>query len=127
VTKQFIDNLKGTKDKLQEIRDIARSLKTALYDQEWELVGNLIGKEWEIRRTLADGVSTGRIESIMEAAKEAGAWSSKICGAGGGGCMITMADPEHRGVVETAIQSTGGTLIPMKFDLQGVSAEVTSQ
>jgi D-glycero-alpha-D-manno-heptose-7-phosphate kinase len=127
MTKGFIENIGQTREKLVKIRDIAREMKPALQDQDWKKVSHLMAHEWEIRRTLADGVTTRRIESIVAAAKDAGAWASKICGAGGGGFMITMCEPENRSRVQSAIQQAGGSVAPMKFDYDGVQAALKSE
>jgi D-glycero-alpha-D-manno-heptose-7-phosphate kinase len=123
ITKGFIDGKNGIRDKLIKIRDIARSMAEGLISGNWEVVGKLIDEEWQVRRTLADMVSTPRIEAIMLAASEAGALANKICGAGGGGCMITFVEPGKRSEVEKAIVNAGGTLMPFTIDRQGVRIE----
>lgn len=57
-----------------------------------------------LRDTL--GLSTPRIESILAAAMDAGAWGGKINGSGGGGCAFVLA-PESRveAVVEAMLSS----------------------
>jgi D-glycero-alpha-D-manno-heptose-7-phosphate kinase len=56
----------------------------------------------------------------MAAASAAGALASKICGAGGGGCMITLAASARRHAVERALIDAGGEVIPFKVDRAGV-------
>ncbi len=123
ITKGFIDDKNGIRQKLTKIRDIARSMAEGLLAGDWDAVGSLIDEEWQVRRTLADLVSTPRVEAIMLAAAEAGALANKICGAGGGGCMITFVEPEKRSEVEKAIVNAGGTLMPFTIDRQGVRIE----
>jgi D-glycero-alpha-D-manno-heptose-7-phosphate kinase len=123
ITKGFIDDKNGIREKLIKIRDIARSMAEGLLSGNWAAVGKLIDEEWQVRRTLADLVSTPRIEAIMLAASEAGALANKICGAGGGGCMITFVEPEKRSDVEKAIVNAGGTLMPFTIDRRGVRIE----
>ena len=38
------------------------------------------------------GLSTPRIEAMLDGARKAGAWGGKINGSGGGGCMFAYAD-----------------------------------
>ena len=82
ITKRFIDNDKEVKAKLLSIRDIARAVYRALDEDRFEEIPILVQQEWEVRRTLAAGISTQRIESLAAAASKAGALASKICGAG---------------------------------------------
>jgi D-glycero-alpha-D-manno-heptose-7-phosphate kinase len=58
---------------------------------------------------------------MVKAAKEAGASASKICGAGGGGCMISVAPLEQRTAVEAALTKAGATVMPFKIARQGLT------
>ena len=58
-----------------------------------------------LRDTL--GVSTDKIETMLEAAIGAGAHGGKINGSGGGGCMFVYA-PESAEEVAAAIERAGG-------------------
>jgi len=119
MTKAFIEDRHNTRENLLRIRDVARRAGTVLLEGDLHELAPLVDEEWKLRQTLAPGVSTPRIESIMAAAKESGALTSKICGAGGGGCMITMVSPVTRKAVEAALTRAGGTVIPFKVDRQG--------
>jgi len=120
VTKAFIDNKKDVRKKLLRIRDVARRAGEAILAGNPDELPGLVDEEWNVRRTLAPGISTAKIESIMTAAKSAGALANKICGAGGGGCMITMSPPNRRHAVEKAIIEAGGKLFPFEIDREGV-------
>ena len=123
VTKAFIDNKDSVREKLIQIRDVARQMGEAILSRNYDGLPALVRREWEIRRTLAPGVSTPRTDSIMNAAGEAGALASKICGAGGGGCMITLIPSERRSAVENAIAEAGGRVIPVRIDREGLRVE----
>lgn len=127
ITKAFIDNQDAVREKLLNIRDIALSMKDALLSGDWKSAAELLDREWQTRKTLAEGVSTKRVETIMAAAKSAGAWAGKVCGAGGGGCMITMTDPDRKKSVENAIVASGGRVLPLEFDYQGVQTWVYTE
>jgi D-glycero-alpha-D-manno-heptose-7-phosphate kinase len=120
ITKGFIDNISVIRDNLEQIRDVAHLVGQKVLAGEWAELAPLVAQEWRLRRNLAPGVSTPRIESIMAAASAAGALASKICGAGGGGCMITLAASARRHAVERALIDAGGEVIPFKVDRAGV-------
>jgi D-glycero-alpha-D-manno-heptose-7-phosphate kinase len=120
ITKGFIDNVGGIRENLLQIRDVARQVGRTVLAGEWDDLGPLLAQEWRLRRMLAPGVSTPRIESIMAAASAAGALASKICGAGGGGCMMTLVAPPRRHAVERAVIDAGGEIIPFKIDRAGL-------
>lgn len=123
ITRNVIEKTGNVKSKLVEIRDLAINLARMIDDQQWNEVGRLIDCEWKLRRSLAPGISTPAIDSIMAAAKDSGAMASKICGAGGGGCMISMVSHRNRARVEKAISDAGGKVIPFQIREQG--AELT--
>jgi D-glycero-alpha-D-manno-heptose-7-phosphate kinase len=124
ITKGFIDGNAEVRKTLISIRDVAIETGNALFYSDWAALPILIDKEWELRKKLAPGVSTSRIESIMLATKRAGALANKICGAGGGGCMITFVEPAVRRAVEQAVIREGGQVIPFHVDPVGASLEV---
>jgi D-glycero-alpha-D-manno-heptose-7-phosphate kinase len=121
VTKAFIDRTGDIRERLIHIRDVAREAGRAVLSENWAALSGLVDKEWQIRKTLAAGVSTSRIETMMEAARGAGALANKICGAGGGGCMITIVAPRNRSEVERALIEAGGQVIPFKIDTRGLT------
>jgi len=121
ITRDFIAGRAEIREKLLRIREVAKRLAAALTAQRWRDLASLVDQEWILRRELAPGVSNPRIDQIMAAAKGAGASASKICGAGGGGCMITIVTPQKRGSVELAITNAGGTVIPFEIDGVGLS------
>lgn len=120
ITKGFIDNVGDIRDNLLQIRDVAMQVGRAVLSGGWDDLGPLVNQEWQLRRMLAPGVSTPTIESIMAGASSAGASASKICGAGGGGCMLTLVTPHRRYAVEKALADAGGEVIPFKIDRIGL-------
>ncbi len=52
-------------------------------------------------------VSTPKIESMLDAALDAGALGGKINGSGGGGCMFAYA-PNNTEAIAEAIENMGG-------------------
>lgn len=120
VTKGFIDRQAGLREKLVEIRNIAREMCGAVSEGRWDEIPALVDREWTVRRSLANGISTPRIDAIMSAARKAGAVAGKVCGAGGGGCMITLVQRRERSSVERAIEDEGGRVIPLVIDRCGV-------
>lgn len=94
---------------LQGIADAATELAAALDRGDLEAAGRLMAKEWSFRRQLAKGVSTPRIEELLERARAAGSWGGKACGAGGGGCVALLAPPERRDEVTAALAEGGAT------------------
>ncbi len=119
--KRFMDNAGNSRESLQIIRRTADDMRQALIAFDLDRFVELLDEEWQHRKQLADGVTTPAIDGMVTAAKEAGAFASKICGAGGGGCMITVAPPEKRTAVEAALTKAGATVMPFKIARQGLT------
>ncbi len=50
-----------------------------------------------------------------------------MCGAGGGGCLLTLASEGARPAVERALAEAGGQILPFRFARRGVRVEADSR
>lgn len=119
ITKKFIDGDQAIRTKLLEIKQVTIEIWKVIETADWDLLGALIDHEWLIRRSLAPGVSNSKIDSMILAASDAGAVASKVCGAGGGGCMISFTPPSKRSAVERALAGQGAEIMDYQFDFCG--------
>ena len=89
-------------------RDITREARLALVSAplDHKKIGALL---WEHQSILRDvlHISTTKIDRMLDAAMEAGAFGGKINGSGGGGCMFAYA-PESPELVREAVERSGG-------------------
>ncbi len=109
---------------LEQITSVARHMRTALERANWGEVGRLVREEWAFRRRNLPTISTPVIDRIITAARREGALGGKVCGAGGGGCLTLVIEPEVRMQVEAAVAASGGQLLPIRIDRQGVRVDV---
>jgi D-glycero-alpha-D-manno-heptose-7-phosphate kinase len=123
VTKRHIDGDRSVFDRFERIRDIAIAMREALGRGDWPEVGRQIAAEWDNRKGLAPGVSTPEIERLIAAARGAGAQAAKVCGAGGGGCMILFADPSRVPNVKAALTAAGAQVLDYRVETQGLIVE----
>jgi len=93
--------------RLDRVRDAARAVAGALEQGDWRAAGETMAAEWEARRGLSSEVSTPRLEALLAAARELGAWGGKACGAGGGGCVAVLAPPARRAAILAAWRELG--------------------
>lgn len=121
VTKKFIDKDRGVRDKLIQIRDISRELAHALAEKSWRDLPDLVQREWNARKSLAPGITTPRIEAMMDVARSAGALANKVCGAGGGGCMVTLVSPDSRPKVVEALSAFGARVMDVHVAREGLT------
>jgi len=89
-------------------RDLLKKALVELKNNKpnYELIGTLLTELHVVLRDIFD-ISTPKIESMLDAAMNAGALGGKITGSGGGGCMFAYA-PDHPEKVAEAIEQAGG-------------------
>jgi len=121
VFKAHIDNKKSVVNNLERISQIAQQMRVALEAGNWKETGRLMHDEWTFRRRNLPTISTETIDRIIENARRNGALAGKVCGAGGGGCIVLLIEPDARERVEYAVEQSGGELMPVQIDRQGVT------
>lgn len=125
VFKAHIDGNKKVLRNLERISEVAQEMRVALEKADWKETGKLMREEWEFRKRNLPTISTKVIDRIIADARRSGALSGKVCGAGGGGCVVLLIEPDTRTRVEEAVSRAGGQLLPMRIDRSGVQVNVT--
>lgn len=105
------------------IATLVQQAKVAWEKNDWETVGKFMNFNQEYLRDL--GVSTQKLEDLIVAAKQAGAYGAKLSGAGGGDCMIALVSDQTRSVVEQAIIGAGGEVLHVGVHAGGVNNVTT--
>ncbi|MGH9492647.1 MAG: hypothetical protein ACRD2K_04020 [Terriglobales bacterium] len=105
----------------EEIGRIARAMRQALLGAAWDEVARLLREEWRLRKTNAPGITTPLIEKLAAAAARNGARGAKVCGAGGGGCVIFLVEPEARERVAGVLERNGGQLLGFRVARRGLT------
>lgn len=97
-------------------RDITSEARLVLKGAELDhrKVGTLLTEHQGILRDVLE-ISTPKIDRMIDAAIQAGAYGGKINGSGGGGCMFVYAPEEPERVAE-AIESAGGKAFVVTVD-----------
>jgi D-glycero-alpha-D-manno-heptose-7-phosphate kinase len=113
VFKQHINGDKRVIRNFSEISRIAQEMHQAMKRCKWSDVERLLNEEWRLRRTNAPGITTPLIDKLIAAAKRHGALAAKVCGAGGGGCVIVLVEEGAQARVQDAIRQNGGE--PLDF------------
>jgi D-glycero-alpha-D-manno-heptose-7-phosphate kinase len=121
VMKAHIDGNSAVQRNFDLIAAIANQMRQALLKRDWAEVGRLLREEWAHRRENAPGISTPLIDRLVCATRNAGATGAKVCGAGGGGCVLFLTEPDARGRVRDVILREGATVLSAKVAPRGVT------
>ena len=121
VFKRHIDGDKRVSRNLEKISIVAQAVRAAIEQSDWNEVGRLMREEWDFRRRNLRTISTPLIDKVISSTRRHGALAGKVCGAGGGGCVTLLIDPEARARVEAAVVAAGAKVLPFQIDRGGVS------
>jgi D-glycero-alpha-D-manno-heptose-7-phosphate kinase len=120
VFKAHIDGDKRVHRNFRQIARIARAMHQALVIGDWDGVGRLLREEWKLRRSNAPGITTPLIDKLIAIAGRNGGLAAKVCGAGGGGCVIFLVEKGAASRVATAIGDAGARVLPLQVARDGL-------
>ena len=99
------DILREQRDNTHSKRSLVAPARRAVEDGNYDMLGQLLDENWRIKRELAGGISNPEIDEMVERARSGGATGCKLCGAGGGGFLLTCCP---RGSEERLSQAMSG-------------------
>jgi D-glycero-alpha-D-manno-heptose-7-phosphate kinase len=120
VFKAHINGDKHVFRNFESISAIARAMHQALVRGDWDEVARLLREEWKLRRSNAPGITTPLIDKLIAEAGRNGGRAAKVCGAGGGGCVIFLVEKGAASRVATAIGDNGGRVLPLQVARDGL-------
>lgn len=95
VLREQRDRIKTLRPELREMKKLAEKLKVSLESgASVSNVGHLLHEGWKLKRGWASGISSNQVDQWYERALLAGASGGKIVGAGGGGFLMVIAEPD---------------------------------
>lgn len=115
VLKKFVDGDPVTDKALKILKEVAEQTKQALLKKDWGELVSLFRQEFEARVLLAESFSSPEIEELSKVGEGAGALATKICGAGGGGCVFLWSEPDKKHQVVRACQKAGFKHLDVDF------------
>jgi len=119
VKERFEANDASTVGAIEEMKEIAATMKHALLDENMDAFARLLNRNWDCQKRLHPSVTNPTIERIFEVARENGALGGKACGAGGGGCVLFYCRPDREHQVRRALQKEGATILDFNIDFFG--------
>jgi len=130
-TKTQVAKVRSLKDKYPQIvepmmrtaRELVLRAMEALKEGDLETLGELMNINHALLYGL--GVSDESLEWLINAARKAGALGAKLTGAGGGGCIIALANKDRVENVLEAVQRAGGNAFIARKTDEGVRIEPT--
>lgn len=119
IIKEQTNNVVGrNNDALNALHDVkveAQRMKEAILQGNFENLAQSLRSSWEAKKKMASSISNSSIETIYNAAINAGAVAGKVSGAGGGGFMMFLVDPAKRPNVIRTLETFNGQVMTAVF------------
>ena len=120
VFKAHIDGNRKVIRNFERMAEISRAMHDALSRADWDQVARLLQEEWKFRRSNYARISTPLIDRLVAVAAKNGGRAAKVCGAGGGGCVVFMVQREAKERVAEALRQAGARLLPFRVARDGL-------
>src|SRR5260370_30176983 len=104
----------------ERIAGLSRAMHQSLVSGDWDEVARLLREEWKLRRTNAPGITTPLIDKLVAVAARHGGRAAKVCGAGGGGCVIFLVEKGSASRVANAIGDVGARVLALQVARDGL-------
>lgn len=114
VLKAALNGEAPTLKALADIRDVSWDMYAALKEERYQEFPALFDREFEARVRLSSSFSSPEIDRLRDVALKSGALAVKICGAGGGGCVLVWSAPERKEQVEKGCRENGFEVLNAK-------------
>lgn len=107
---------------MHEVKEHAITMKKLVLAGNLRGMAEVLNLAWASKKRTASSISNSNVDQLLEAAMEAGAWGGKVSGAGGGGFIMLLVDPEQRFSLIRALNSAGGAASAVKLTFEGAEA-----
>ena len=111
-----LERIEQNQSALGQLKQYTFDGEQYLLRKDYKQFGALLDEAWALKKGLSDKVSTGDIDCIYDAAKMSGAIGGKLLGAGGGGFILFLVEPDRQ---ESIRQALGLYHVPFKFENEG--------
>ena len=105
---------------LEKMKDLTYQMKDLLLTGNLTEFARLLNQEWELKKVLDQAISNETTETLLKAARQAGALGGKLLGAGGGGFLLLYCESGKQVQVQNAVENLGGRTYPVRFDKDGL-------
>ncbi len=113
--KNVVHNTAETTKYMFKMKEDAYFMKECLLKGNIEQFGYYLDKSWSDKKNLSSAITNPMIDGIYDLAKSNGAFAGKVSGAGGGGFMMFLAEPENRLRLIEALSETPGKVMSCHF------------
>jgi len=119
LTEQTANSTKSDKaDNLKKMCRLAEIMKEELEKKNLAAFGDILNESWQLKKTLAGGISSGYLDDIYSTAMKNGAKGGKLLGAGGAGFFLFYCEKDKQEDLRNALKLKE---LPFGFENDGTS------
>ena len=104
-------------DVVKTMVSLTYQLRDELHRNRIESFGEILHENWELKKSLSDGISNPEIDAWYACARSRGALGGKLLGAGAGGFLAFFVPPYRQAAVREALKDLRH--IPFEFERLG--------
>jgi fucokinase len=123
VVSRYLARETATIQVLHSIKTLAVEMAYAMAEGEWQHLGRLLDRHWQLNQVLDPHTTNSPINSILDRARP---WihGAKLAGAGGGGFLLLLAkDPEAATALRSTLQQDAGAFVPYRLAREGLRVQ----
>ncbi len=117
----YLTKKEESKKSLDKLKEIAYQVRDCLLDEDFELFGKLLTEDWKKKSKFNPLLTSDYMKELNLLLEKNGAIGGRVCGAGGGGCVIWLIKPKSRETVRKILKRQKGFEILYKFVDEGLS------
>jgi D-glycero-alpha-D-manno-heptose-7-phosphate kinase len=118
--KRHIEGDRRTLALFDALQENALAMRQAFQAQDLHSIARLLNRDWETRRRALPTMSSPAIDQLIRSLRRAGAIGARVCGAGGGGCLALIIEPEARTKLITLAEAAGAKSLPSVINTRGL-------
>lgn len=111
-----------TMQAMHRIKHHALEMKARIIAGDIRGLAAILRESWLAKKQTASAISTSAVDGLLDVALDAGAWAGKVSGAGGGGFIMLLTDPERRLDLIRRLNAAGGEAGAVKLTFEGAEA-----
>ncbi len=112
----------ATMHAMHRIKEHALTMKARVIAGDLRGMAEILKEAWLAKKQTAASISTDQVDALLDTAMKAGAWAGKVSGAGGGGFLMILTDPERRLGLIRELNAAGGQASAVKLTFEGAEA-----
>jgi len=116
----YISRKEQSRKYLDRIKEIAFNMKDALKSEDFNKLGNLLTDDWKVKTNFNPLITTEYMKELHSLVMKKGGIGGRVCGAGGGGSMIWLVNPNNRKQIASILKNKLGFIIDFKFIEKGL-------